>query len=195
MKALCATLIVLTISSLALAGEPPPGPREGGAGPGAGGPGGRMRDGAPGAPGGPGGPGGPGMRGPGMGPGMGGPGMGGAGGGPGGRMDQIDTLRGYFGVVEAFTRLSRDPTHAGIAAVISAGDILKPRGTDAGIDYFTKLLPETKNPAVQRAIRVQLAELYKQAGKQDEALKQLRELITSTTGDEPAPARPPQPPQ
>ena len=122
--------------------------------------------------------------------GLGGPGMGGPGGGDR-RMDQIDTLRGYFGVVEAFTRLSRDPTQAGIAAVISAGDILKPRGTDAGIDYFNKLLPETKNPAVQRAIRVQLAELYKQAGKQDEALKQLRELITTTTGDEAPAARPP----
>jgi hypothetical protein len=184
MKPLLATVIVLTISSLALAGEPPPPPREGGPGPG--GPGGQMRDDGPGGPGGRGGPGGPGMR------GMGGPGMG----GPGGRMDQIDTLRGYFGVVEAFTRLSRDPTHAGIAAVISAGDILKPRGTDAGIEFFTKLLPDTKNPAVQRAIRVQLAELYKQAGKQDEALKQLRELITSTTGDEPAQApAPPQRPQ
>jgi len=104
-------------------------------------------------------------------------------------MDQIDMLRGYLGVVEAFTRLSRDPTQAGIAAVISAGDILKPRGTDAGIEFFTKVLPETKNPAVQRAIRVQLAELYKQADKQDEAIKQLRELITGTTGDEP-PANP-----
>jgi hypothetical protein len=118
-----------------------------------------------------------------------GPGMG----GPGGRLDQLDTLRGYFGVIEGFTRLSRDPTQAGIAAVIAVSDILKPRGTDAAIDYLTKLLPDTKNPAVQRAIRVQLAELYKQSGKQDEALKQLRELITSTTGDEP-PAAPPQRP-
>ena len=87
--------------------------------------------------------------------------------------------------------LSRDPTQAGIAAVIGAGEILKPRGTDAAIEYFTKLLPEAKNPAVQRAIRVQLAELYKQAGKQDEALEQLRELIVTTTGDE----TPPPPPQ
>ena len=177
MKSLCAALVVLLASSLALAGEPP-GPR-GGDGPGPDGPPPGMR------PGGPGGGGGPGMRG---GPGgPGGPGMGGPG---GGRMDQIDMLRGYFGAVEAFNRLSRDPTHAAIAAVVSTADLLKPRGTDAGIEYFTKLLADTKNPAVQRAIRVQLAELYKQAGKTDDALKQLRELITSTTGDEPTP-RPP----
>src|SRR5687768_12919251 len=133
MKTVFAMLILLTVSSLALAGEPPSPPRGGGEGGGPGaadGPGGgpppRMQ---------PGGPGGPGMRGPGMGgPGMGGPGMGGPGmGGPGGRMDQIDVIRGYFGVVEGFVRLSRDPTHAGIAAVIGAGDILKPRGADAGI--------------------------------------------------------------
>ena len=189
MKFLCFSLILLTISSLALAGEPPPPPPGddgGAAGDPRGGPPPRIPQKGDRTPP----PMPPPLRGgaPGMGPRMGGPG---GPGGPGGRMDQIDTLRGYFGVVESFTRLSRDPTHAGIAAVISAGDILKPRGTDAGIEFFTKLLPDTKSPAVQRAIRVQLAELYKQAGKQDEALKQLRELITSTTGDEAPAARPP----
>ncbi|MEA2707853.1 MAG: hypothetical protein QOF78_454 [Phycisphaerales bacterium] len=117
-------------------------------------------------------------------------GMGGPGGGPGARMEQFEHLRGYFGVVDAFSRLSRDPAQSGIAAVISSGEILKPRGAEAGIEYFTKLLPEVKNPAVQRAIRVQLAELYKAVGKHDEALAQLRELMVSapaTGGKEDAP--------
>jgi hypothetical protein len=159
--------------------------------------------GAPGGPGGPGGGGpdrgqqdGPGPRGRGMmrggdgpggggfgGPGMpGGPGGGGfgAGMGPGanGPMRQFEVMRGYLEVVDRYTKISNDPTSAGIAAVVAAADVLKPRGADAAIEYFTKLLPDVKDPAVARAIHSQLADLYKQSGQQDKALDQLKTLIT-----------------
>ena len=57
-----------------------------------------------------------------------------------------------------------------------------------------KLLPEVKTPAVQRAIRLQLVDLYKAAGKQDQALDQLKQLMTADTSNEPAPQTPPPPP-
>ena len=190
MKPIYALVGSLLVSSVALAQQPPPPGGEGGGGnpppppaehrdgPGGGGPGmGR-------GPGGPGG-GGPGMGMRGMGPGMGGGGMG-MGGGMGGdgmadpRLRQMMMLRGYLDTVEGYARIARDPANAGIAAVVATADLLRGRGADAGIDYFTKLLPEVKEPAVQRAIRVQLVELYKQANKPEQALEQLKILMTGS---------------
>ena len=122
----------------------------------------------------------------GMGPRMGG--MGGPGGGMGGmgarpemaeRMRTVEMLRGYLDLVDHFSRLAHDPTSTGIAAVITAGDILKARGADAAIDFYNKLLPDVKDPAVGRAIRIQLADLYKNAGQADKALEQLHMLIVA----------------
>ena len=106
-------------------------------------------------------------------------------------MQRFDLMRGYLDAVDRYARMAHNPNHAGIAAVVAAADILKPRGADTAIEYFTKLLPDVKSPAVQRAVRLQLVELYKQAGKQDEALEQLKLLMTAEA--EP-PARP-EPPQ
>jgi hypothetical protein len=97
-------------------------------------------------------------------------------------MQQLERMRGYLDLVDRFSRLSRDPSSAGVAAVISASDILKPRGADAAIEYFNKTLPNVKDPAVQRAIRIQLIDLYKAAGQQDKALEQLTQLMTASTG-------------
>jgi hypothetical protein len=194
----------------ATADAPPPPPAERPDGPSDRGPGDRAPDDrGPGRPdrpprpqGGP-GLGGPGMGGPGggMGPGMGGPGMGGPGmGAPGGRggygggfgggadgwndprMIKFELMRGYLDVVDRYARLAHDPSTSGIAAVVAAGDILRPRGADAVIDYFTKALPDVKSPAVQRAIRLQLIDLYKQAGKVDQALEQMKILMTADAG-------------
>lgn len=92
---------------------------------------------------------------------------------------RFEVMRGYIELVDRFSRLSRDPTSSGIAAVIAAADLLKARGAEAGIEYFTKALETTKSDAVKRAIRIQLAELYRNAGQQDKALEQLTELINA----------------
>jgi hypothetical protein len=129
---------------------------------------------------------GPGM-GMGMGRGPGGPGMGP--GGPGGppppppppvsdRIRHVEMLRGYLDLVEQYAQMANNPTNSGVAAVITAGDILKAKGPDSAIEYFTKLLPDVKDASVQRAIRIQLADLYKASGQSDKALEQLRTLMT-----------------
>ena len=108
---------------------------------------------------------------------------------------RFDMMRGYIDLVDRITRLSRDPTTAAVAAVISAADILKARGADAGIEYFTKMLESAKSEAVKRAIRIQLIELYKQAGQQDKAMEQLSELINAApAGPAPGEAQPSPPP-
>src|SRR5438132_5085462 len=92
---------------------------------------------------------------------------------------QLDAMRNYLDVFDRYSKLSRDPSSAGVAAVVTAGEILRARGADSAIAYFTKVLPDVKNESVQRAIRLQLVELYKMSGQQDKALEQLQTLMTS----------------
>jgi hypothetical protein len=138
------------------------------------------------------------MDGPGRGPGMGGPrggGFGGGGGGFGGgggrgmgfaqpanpgmtpEMQKFEMLRSYIDVVDRMTKMAQDPNSSGVAAVVAATDLLRQRGPDAAINYLSKILPDVKSVAVQRAIRIQLIDLYKQAGQSDKALEQLDVLI------------------
>jgi predicted negative regulator of RcsB-dependent stress response len=99
-------------------------------------------------------------------------------------------MQRYFDLVNQYSKMASDPQSAGVAAVVAASDILKPRGAEAAITWFNKVLPETKNPAVQRAIRTQLADLYKQSGQADKALEQLQALMTEAgAGPTSPPAR------
>jgi hypothetical protein len=115
--------------------------------------------------------------------GPGGPGGGPRGGGPSmGNVrvpPELAIMQGYLSLVDQFQKLAKDPAAAGVAAVLAANDMLKGRGADAGIEYFTKLLPDVKNEAVQRAIRIQLIDLYKKANQPDKALEQMRILMTA----------------
>jgi hypothetical protein len=177
MKLVYALIATLVLSTAAIA-QPRPGGPEGGP---------PQREGERSGP--------PGGRGEGMGrrpgPGMDGEGRdGGSSSDP--FMQKFDRLRGYLDAVDRYAKLARDPQNSGIAAVVAANDILRPRGADVAIEYFTKLLPEVKTPAVQRAIRITLVDLYKAAGKTDQALDQLKQLMTADTSGEPS--LPPPPP-
>src|SRR5437867_4391120 len=79
----------------------------------------------------------------------GGPGMqGGMGGNP--MMMQVELMRGWLDLIERYARLARDPVASGVAAVVSADDLLKGKPPEQAIEYFTKLLSEVKNESVQR---------------------------------------------
>ena len=149
------TFVTCLMLTSALAYAQPGPPPEGGGG---GGPGGGGQQDGPGPGRGRGGPGMGGMPGQGRdGMGPGGPGGGGPG-GMGGPMREVEMMRAYLEVVDRYAKVSSDPSTSGIAAVIAARDTLKPRGADAAIEYFTKLLPEVKNESVARCIRAQLAD-------------------------------------
>ena len=101
----------------------------------------------------------------------------------------IDVMEKYLYVIDHVARVSENPTNAGIAAVLGASDLMKNKPQDA-IDYFTKILPEVKNEAVRRAIRLQLADLYKKTDQPDKSLEQLKELIIAAPSTAPRPGRP-----
>jgi hypothetical protein len=97
---------------------------------------------------------------------------------PGNVPPEVARLRAYLELVDQFTRLSKDADAAGVAAVLTAGDILKPRGQDAVIDYYQKMLAKTPSAAVQRAIRIALSQAYRETGQQEKAMEQLEALMT-----------------
>ncbi len=157
----------------------PPGPRDdnrGGGGGDRGGPGGGDRGGPGGGRGGPrddqdspppmrgqgGGPGGPG--------GMGGPG--------GGRRDPLGALSEYIQLVDRYTTLASNPSAAGVSAVVSLTELMKAKGPEATIAKLNEVLPQAKDPAIQRAIRLQLIDLYKASRQDDKAIEQAVILIS-----------------
>lgn len=110
--------------------------------------------------------------------------------GPGIEIAKYEALRAYIETVDRYSKLADDPNSSGVAAVISASDLLRQRGPDAAIEYFTKVLPNV-SPQVERAIRIQLADLYKMSGKPDMALQQYELLMRGHTGPTAAPASQP----
>jgi hypothetical protein len=101
----------------------------------------------------------------------------------------IDVMEKYLYVVDHLARLADNPAASGVAAVMNANELLKSKPQDA-IDYFNRVLPDVKNESVRRAIRLQLADLYKKSDQPDKALEQMRELMVSAPAS-PRPAAPP----
>jgi hypothetical protein len=185
---------VLSLASTTFAQTTPPPPPEAGGqeerrGPG--GPGGedRPRPGQRGdAAGGQEGPRGQGQGGPGMGPGGEGRGPGGPGqGGPGGQRQgvppEVARFQNYLTMVDSYAKLAKDPEASAVAAVVSAADVLRPKGPAGAIEYFNKILPSVKSATVQRAIRLQLMDFYKASNQPEKALEQLQLIMTADTSE------------
>ena len=90
----------------------------------------------------------------------------------------------YLEIVERYSKITKDGTTAGVAAVVAATDLLRPAGNAASIEFFTKMLEETKNASVKRAIRLQLVDLYRLTGDREKALDQLKILMTEAPAGE-----------
>jgi lipopolysaccharide biosynthesis regulator YciM len=83
----------------------------------------------------------------------------------------------YIWFVEHSAAVSKDAEASAVQAVIEAKDLLRSKEPQVSIDFFTKALYDAKSPAVKRAIRMTLYDLYKTQGQNDKALDQLQNLI------------------
>lgn len=149
-------------------GGPPNGPRgergpRGGPGPERGGPG-MERGGGPDR-GGPGGPGGPGRE---------------------FRQPSPDMQGRFMDLVSRYGELAKDPSLSSVSAIITANDLLRAKGPQAGIDYFKKLQPDVKDATVQRAIRLMLIDLYRRSNQTDAAMAEIDALIRNAPTTAPA---------
>ncbi|HZZ42547.1 MAG TPA: hypothetical protein VFE58_06395 [Tepidisphaeraceae bacterium] len=91
---------------------------------------------------------------------------------------QVRAMMGYLQLVNQYKQLTADPTAAGVAAVVTAGDVLRHRGPDAAIAFFEKVLPDVTDSSIRNAIHLQLADFYRASGKEDKALEHLTALMT-----------------
>ncbi len=91
----------------------------------------------------------------------------------------VSLFRDYLDLIDEFAAVSKDQSSSGVAAVVYAEDVLKAKKPQDAIDWFNQILPEIKDPVVQRAVRLRLAELYRTTNQPDKALEQLRVLITA----------------
>ncbi|MGA2585166.1 MAG: hypothetical protein ABSG31_17990 [Tepidisphaeraceae bacterium] len=91
-----------------------------------------------------------------------------------------DGTAAYVWYIEHYTYIAKDPEAMGVAAVGKAAEMLKADGQtpEQQVEFFTKVLYMTKSHAVERTVRMQLVELYKQTGQDDKAMEQLQELMT-----------------
>ena len=100
---------------------------------------------------------------------------------------QVEQLRGYLEIVDHYTQITKDPSRSGAAAVIYSKELFKNSPPETAIVFFNEVLPQISDAAVQRAIRVELVELYLRGNKPDrqKAMDQLRILMGATPATQP----------
>jgi len=98
------------------------------------------------------------------------------------QMAQVELMRNWLDLIDRYAKLSKDPVSAAVAAVVSADDLMRNK-PDQAVEFFTKMLEQTKNETVQRAIRLQLVEIYGRQGKTDKAVEQLQKLIAAAPAE------------
>jgi hypothetical protein len=83
-------------------------------------------------------------------------------------------------LLDQYTNVAKDADSSGVWAVYQAADIQKSQPPQNSIDYFQRMLYQTKSHAVQRAIRSKLVDLYRTIGRDDKAIEQLEALMTDS---------------
>ena len=89
----------------------------------------------------------------------------------------VDGSIKYNEFLEQNVRLAKDADATGVEAVIYAAAMFHDKDPQAEIDFCTKALQDTKSRPVQREIRLELFQKYRQLGMDDKALDQLQQLM------------------
>ncbi len=89
----------------------------------------------------------------------------------------LQGMSNYTWFIQNYAAVARDPDQMGISAMFQAANLMKSQPLQDQIDYFNKMLYDTKNHTVQRAIRMKLADLYDANNRSDLAMEQLQILM------------------
>lgn len=90
--------------------------------------------------------------------------------------EQIKLFRNLIGLIGDMREVADDPSYAGVMAVMSVEDRVHEH--EHAIRFLETMLPHTEDEVVRRAIRIQLADHYKEIERPNESLEQLAILIT-----------------
>jgi len=93
----------------------------------------------------------------------------------------IALFRDLLGLIKQFDEVASSSSAAGIAAVMGTEDHFKGKPEERA-KYLEGLLPKVEDKAVQRTIRITLADTYKKMGKSEKALDHLEKVIIGKPG-------------
>ena len=91
-------------------------------------------------------------------------------------VEEVEMFVQLLEIVQQYGEIASDASLSGVAAVMSIDDHLD--GGEEAIGFLQGTMSEVSDPAVRRAIHNKLAELYSDAGQEEQALKHIRILIT-----------------
>ncbi|MAE67963.1 MAG: hypothetical protein CMJ18_27225 [Phycisphaeraceae bacterium] len=92
-------------------------------------------------------------------------------------VSHINLYRNMLGLIQDFRAIAEDASASGVTAVLSVEDHL-PRKADQ-VAFMERMLPNAKDEVIRRAIRIKLAELYKDTdAPAEKGIAQLEALIT-----------------
>ena len=96
-------------------------------------------------------------------------------------VEYMGLYREVLGLVADFDEIASSRSASAMAALLGLEEHF---GKDKAktIAFLEKLLPKVDDRAVQRAIRVKLADLYKDTGQAEKGIKQLERLILDDPG-------------
>ncbi len=94
-----------------------------------------------------------------------------------GMRNPVEAMKQYLDLVGNYAELAKDSSATGVSAVITLAELAKQQSPSIAIERLTKLLGETKDVAVQRAIRLTLIDLYRANKEPEKAIEQAEILI------------------
>jgi len=96
--------------------------------------------------------------------------------------DFMDLMEQYIVLTEQFQHISADGERAAGFAVFQLKDLYQEtKGSDEAIQLFKDLLKKTENTTIRNLISLQLAEMLKDRGRQDEAIQVLTQVVLDNT--------------
>jgi len=86
----------------------------------------------------------------------------------------LGLMQQFYGIVDSMDHVSNDPTKAAIMQMFKIQEIYEQRGEKAkAAEVFSKVLKDTKSPALRNAASIMLGDLLKDTGQHDAAIKVL----------------------
>jgi hypothetical protein len=88
------------------------------------------------------------------------------------------TVQTYLAVLERMGQVSSDPRATLLLAQNSIKEIYEQKGQKAqAVPELRKILQDLEDPAVRTSVRFAIADIYKETGKTDLALEELRLIV------------------
>jgi predicted negative regulator of RcsB-dependent stress response len=89
----------------------------------------------------------------------------------------VEMMQTFVDTIQKLSDLAKDPVASGVAAAMDAKDQLAKVSPSSASSFLEETLRDAKQPAIRRAIRMQLIDIYKNTGNVEDAKKHLKAIM------------------